>query len=80
VLPPFVEILKQLTSDEAKILRKIATGRVVPILHIQIYPTEDGQQTGGGWAVERNLSLVGRKDIRDHRSISFCILASKAAD
>src|SRR5207249_1471573 len=34
-LPAFIEVLKQLTSDEAKLLKKIETGLAVPIVHIR---------------------------------------------
>lgn len=53
VFPSFVEILKQLTSDEAKMLRVIAKRAPVPIVHLR---REDARHNGV--TVARNLSLI----------------------
>jgi len=53
VFPSFVEILKQLTPDEARILRRLATRAPVPIVHIR---RENEKRQGT--IIARNLSLV----------------------
>lgn len=60
VFPAFVEILKQLTSDEAKILRFIRDGREVAIVHVQKQEVDGNGKHVAGEDVEKNLSLVGR--------------------
>ena len=60
VLPPFAEILKELTPDEAKILDAIRLDETVPIVRIQ-QERWQGSQRLGGKDVEKNLSLIGFK-------------------
>jgi len=57
--PAFVEIMKQLTSDEAKILRTIGPGRSVPMIHLdRVFYNKKGQHIGGD-TVQSNLSRFG---------------------
>jgi hypothetical protein len=58
VLPSFAEILKELTSDEAKILDAIKDGGDVPIVRIQQAIVTDGHKTVAE-DVEKNLSHIG---------------------
>jgi hypothetical protein len=64
IFPSFVEILKRLTSDEAKILnhlKKIANeqgGIVVPIVHIQQEEMDANGKRIGGLDVVKNRSLI----------------------
>lgn len=60
VLPSFGEILKELTSDEAKILDAIKDGDDVPIVRIQQAVFKEGHKTGAE-DVEKNLSHIGFK-------------------
>src|SRR5262245_6803733 len=57
VLPSFAEILKQLTSDEAKILDAIKDGGDVPIVRIQQAIFKEGHKMGAE-DVEKNLSHI----------------------
>jgi hypothetical protein len=57
--PAFVEIMKQLTSDEAKILRAIGAGRRVPMVHLDRIIFNDEGQHIGGYTIRKNLSLFG---------------------
>jgi Abortive infection alpha len=64
IFPSFVEILKQLTSDEAKILRFFQEGTdkgslVVPIIHIQQEEFDNNNKRVGGLDVVKNRSLLG---------------------
>jgi hypothetical protein len=59
VFPSFVEILKQLTSDEAKLLRTIMSGIPVPIVHIQQEIFDDNGRRISGLDVVKNRSLIG---------------------
>jgi hypothetical protein len=61
VFPSFVDILKQLTSDEAKILKTIMDGRPVPIVHVQQEELDDTGRFVGGLDVAKNLSLIGNQ-------------------
>ena len=61
VLPSFVEILKQLSSDEAKILGAIKKGPAVPIVHIQQVVVNDAGVRTSGLDVEKNQSLIGEQ-------------------
>jgi hypothetical protein len=57
--PAFVEIMKQLTADEAKILRAIGPGRPVPMIHLdRVFYNEQRQHIGGD-TVQSNLSRFG---------------------
>ena len=57
--PAFVEIMKQITSDEAKILRTIGPGRPVPMIHLdRVFYNEKGQHIGGD-TIQSNLSRFG---------------------
>lgn len=60
VLPSFAEILKELTSDEAKILDAIKDGGDVPIVRIRQAIFTEGQKTVAE-DVEKNLSHIGLK-------------------
>jgi len=57
VLPFFVEIVRQLTSDEARILRHLAANpkRAVPIVHLR----RENAKHDRGRTIARNLTLVG---------------------
>jgi hypothetical protein len=65
IFPSFVEILKQLTSDEAKILAHLRKamnepdGIVVPIVHIQRQEFDANGVRIGGLDVVKNRSLIG---------------------
>ena len=64
IFPSFVEILKQLTSDEAKLLKTFKDGMdkgelVVPIVHIQQEVFDDSGRRIGGLDVVKNRSLIG---------------------
>ena len=65
IFPSFVEILKQLTSDEAKLLGLFRSmdrhgGIVVPIVHIQQEEFDNTGRRVGGLDVVKNLSSIGR--------------------
>ena len=60
VLPSFAQILKELTSDEAKILDAIKDGGDVPIVRIQQAIFTEGHKTVAE-DVEKNLSHIGFK-------------------
>jgi hypothetical protein len=57
--PAFVEIIKQLTSDEAKLLLAIGPGRRVPLLHMERHQYDEKGDHLGGYAVRKNLSRFG---------------------
>jgi hypothetical protein len=65
ILPSFVEILKQLTSDEAKILAYLKNvmneqgAIVVPIVHIQQEEFDAAGRRIGGLDVVKNRSMIG---------------------
>ena len=54
--PSFVEILKQVTPDEAKILVTISDGRSIPILTIR---SEEDEKKRSGFDAYRHLCVVG---------------------
>jgi len=60
VLPSFGEILKELTSDEAKILDAIKDGGDVPIVRIQQAIFKEERKIGAE-DVEKNLTHIGFK-------------------
>ena len=60
--PSFVEIIKQLTPDEARLLRFFATGERLPMITVRA-ETKDGR---GGQDISSNVSLFGRDANCDH--------------
>ncbi|ATM96139.1 Uncharacterised protein [Yersinia frederiksenii] len=52
--PSFVDIIKQLTSDEAKLLRYISVNSILPIIDVKLRT-----DTGGIMIYRRNFSLLG---------------------
>lgn len=57
--PAFTEIMKQLTPDEAKIMRAIGAGRPVPMVHLDLVFFDDQAQHVGGDTAQSNLSRFG---------------------
>ena len=60
--PAFVEILKQLTMDEAKILRILSDGKHRPVVHVAV--ALDGEQ--GEHVITRNQSMLDHEAGVDH--------------
>jgi hypothetical protein len=56
--PSFVEVIKQLTPDEAKLLKYFATEGTLPIITIR---NQSQNKSEGGWVVHKNVSLFGEK-------------------
>jgi hypothetical protein len=57
--PAFVGIMKDMTSDEAKIMRTVGPYRPIPMIHLdRMFYNEQGQHTGGD-TVQSNLSRFG---------------------
>ena len=53
--PAFVEIIKQMSPDEARILRHMSDGENVPMVHLQRFM----EGSGGYTYVFRNFTLLG---------------------
>lgn len=61
--PGFVEIIKQLTPDEARLLKLFSTIELSPVIDVKSYSTD---QQGGFIEVVRNFSLFGRDASCEH--------------
>lgn len=60
--PSFVEIIKQMSPDEARILRYMSDGKNVPMIHLQRHKAE-----GPGYSYPiRNFSLLGKLSGCEH--------------
>jgi hypothetical protein len=58
--PAFVEILKQMTPDEAKILKGLAGGTLAPMLEIKV-KAKNAVQGTGSQTLLNNFSLLGEQ-------------------
>lgn len=59
--PAFVEIIKQLTPDEAKIVALFSSARAFPLLNVQANHKEDPEQLKGGNTMLSHFSLLGEE-------------------
>lgn len=64
--PSFVEIIKQLTPDEARLMRYFSDADRLPLIHIR-QESEDGT---GGYEVETNVTLFGRDANCEHEHLT----------
>lgn len=63
--PAFVEIIKQLTSDEAKLMAFFLEARPFPLVNVRSEKTEGS----GGVSIATNLSLFGEQAGLEHQSL-----------
>jgi hypothetical protein len=59
--PSFVEIIKQISPDEARILRLFASPRALPLLDVRWDYTEQNEETKGGQDILRHFSTLGHE-------------------
>lgn len=59
--PAFVEIIKQLTPDEAKIVALFDSSRAFPLLNVRASPKEDPEQLKGSNTRLSHFSLLGEE-------------------
>lgn len=64
--PSFVEIIKQLTPDEARLLKYFSTEDRLPVIHMRS-ESEDGT---GGQEIATNMSLFGRDVNCEHEHLT----------
>jgi hypothetical protein len=68
--PAFVEILKQLSTDEARIIRLFATEKIYPVISLSAaHPEEEGQKE-----IEPNFSLLGEMANAAHNELTSSYL------
>jgi hypothetical protein len=59
--PAFVEIIKQLTPDEAKMVALFKPNRAFPLLNVRVIYKDDPEQKKGGRARLSHFSLLGEE-------------------
>jgi hypothetical protein len=59
--PSFVEIIKQISPDEARILRLFAQPRAFPLLDVRWEFSEQNDERSGGQDVLRHFSTIGQE-------------------
>jgi hypothetical protein len=64
--PAFAEIIKQLTPDEAKLIGLFIYQMPFPLLKLRAELQEDGRETGSGYDVLVNFSLLGQQAGCEH--------------